>query len=65
MQLPPLRDDLQLSETAPAFDGAPQWVLNDPLRGRYFKLGEAAVRLLRQWRRGAAQAVLAAANQAG
>lgn len=65
MQLPPLRDDLQLSETAPAFDGAPQWVLNDPLRGRYFKLGEAAVRLLRQWRRGAAEAVLAAANQAG
>lgn len=62
MGLPPLRDDLQLSEAAPAFDGAPQWVLNDPLRGRYFKLGEAAVRLLRQWRLGEAPAVLAAAN---
>ncbi|KAF1072563.1 MAG: hypothetical protein GAK45_00153 [Pseudomonas citronellolis] len=65
MNLPPLRDDLQLSDAAPTFEGAPQWVLNDPLRGRYFKLGEAAVRLLRQWRRGAAATVLAAANQSG
>lgn len=61
--MPPLRDDLQLSEAAPAFDGAPQWVLNDPLRGRYFKLGEVAVRLLRQWARGDAEAVLAFANR--
>ncbi|MDF3932363.1 HlyD family efflux transporter periplasmic adaptor subunit [Pseudomonas citronellolis] len=65
MQLPALREDLQLSEAAPAFDGAPQWVLNDPLRGRYFKLGEAAVRLLRHWARGVPPAVLAAANQGG
>lgn len=63
LSLPALRDDLQLSEAAPAFDGAAQWVLNDPLRGRYFKLGEAAVRLLRQWALGAPLAVLAAANQ--
>lgn len=62
MSLPALRDDLQLSEAAPAFDGSPQWVLNDPLRGRYFKLGEAAVRLLRHWSRGDAPRVLAAAN---
>lgn len=65
MSLPALRDDLQLSESAPTFDGAPQWVLNDPLRGRYFKLGEAAVRLLRQWSRGEGAAVLAAANAGG
>lgn len=65
MSLPALRDDLQLSEAAPAFDGSPQWVLNDPLRGRYFKLGEAAVRLLRQWGRGDEARVLAAANGGG
>lgn len=63
LNLPALRDDLQLSEAAPTFDGAAQWVLNDPLRGRYFKLGEAAVRLLRQWALGAPLAVLRAANQ--
>ena len=44
--LPALRPDLQLSPAAPGLDGAPQWTLADPLRGRYFKLGAAAVRLL-------------------
>ena len=60
--LPGLRADLQLSPAAPALDGAPQWTLADPLRGRYFKLGAAAVRLLRHWSLGDAQQVLAAAN---
>ena len=62
MRLPPLRPDLQLSPAAPAADGTPQWTLADPLRGRYFKLGGSAIRLLRHWARGAAPAVLAAAN---
>ena len=60
--LPALRPDLQLSPAAPALDGAPQWTLADPLRGRYFKLGAAAVRLLRHWTLGEPQRVLAAAN---
>jgi len=63
MQLPALRPDLQLSNAAPANDGAPRWTLADPLRGRYFQLGEAAMRLLRHWSRGDAQQVLAAANR--
>ncbi|WP_191622942.1 biotin/lipoyl-binding protein [Pseudomonas fluorescens] len=62
MMLPALRADLQLSAAAPAFDGAPQWTLADPLRGRYFKLGSPAVRLLRHWALGDPQRVLAAAN---
>ncbi|BAU74816.1 Peptidase M50 [Metapseudomonas furukawaii] len=60
--LPALRPDLQLSPAAPGLDGAPQWTLADPLRGRYFKLGAAAVRLLRHWALGDPQRVLAAAN---
>lgn len=60
--LPALRPDLQLSPAAPGLDGAPQWTLADPLRGRYFKLGAAAVRLLRHWTLGEPQRVLAAAN---
>ncbi|WP_110690925.1 efflux RND transporter periplasmic adaptor subunit [Salinicola endophyticus] len=60
--LPALRPDLQLSPAAPGLDGAPQWTLADPLRGRYFKLGAAAVRLLRHWALGEPQRVLAAAN---
>jgi putative peptide zinc metalloprotease protein len=60
--LPALRPDLQLSPAAPGLDGAPQWTLADPLRGRYFKLGGAAMRLLRHWSLGDPQRVLQAAN---
>lgn len=60
--LPALRADLQLSPAAPGLDGAPQWTLADPLRGRYFKLGAAAVRLLRHWALGDPGRVLQAAN---
>jgi putative peptide zinc metalloprotease protein len=62
LALPALRPDLQLSSAAPALDGAPQWTLADPLRGRYFKLGAAAIRLLRHWPLGDPERVLAAAN---
>lgn len=62
MGLPALRPDLQLSPAAAALDGSPQWTLADPLRGRYFKLGCTALRLLRHWALGDAQRVLAAAN---
>ncbi len=62
MQLPPLRADLQLSQAGPTLDGAPQWTLADPLRGRYFKLGVPAMRLLRHWHLGDTEQVLRAAN---
>jgi putative peptide zinc metalloprotease protein len=63
MTLPSLRADLQLSAAAPALDGSPRWTLADPVRGRYFKLGTAAMRLLRHWSLGDAEQVLRAANR--
>ncbi|MGE7955734.1 biotin/lipoyl-binding protein [Pseudomonas sp. NPDC089530] len=63
MNLPGLRADLQLSPAAPALDGSPRWTLADPVRGRYFKLGAAAMRLLRHWSLGDAEQVLRAANR--
>ncbi|WP_277590190.1 biotin/lipoyl-binding protein [Pseudomonas chlororaphis] len=63
MNLPGLRADLQLSPAAPALDGSPRWILADPVRGRYFKLGAAAMRLLRHWSLGDANQVLRAANR--
>ena len=63
MILPALRADLQLSDAAPALDGSPRWTLADPVRGRYFKLGAAAIRLLRYWPLGEVDKVLGAANQ--
>ncbi|MDI2593072.1 biotin/lipoyl-binding protein [Pseudomonas sp. N3-W] len=63
MALPSLRADLQLSAAAPALDGSPRWTLADPVRGRYFKLGAAAMRLLRHWSLGDPEQVLRAANR--
>lgn len=63
MTLPSLRADLQLQAAAPALDGSPRWTLADPLRGRYFKLGAAAMRLLRHWSLGDPEQVLRAANR--
>lgn len=63
MTLPNLRADLQLTPAAPAVDGSPRWTLADPLRGRYFKLGAAAMRLLRHWSLGDPEQVLRAANR--
>lgn len=60
--LPALRPDLQLSVATPGLDGSPQWTLADPLRGKYFKLGAPAMRLLRHWPLGDALQVLKAAN---
>lgn len=63
MILPSLRADLQLQAAAPALDGSPRWTLADPVRGRYFKLGAAAMRLLRHWSLGDPEKVLQAANR--
>ncbi|MGF6397298.1 putative peptide zinc metalloprotease protein [Pseudomonas frederiksbergensis] len=63
MNLPSLRADLQLTTAAPALDGSPRWTLADPVRGRYFKLGAAAMRLLRHWSLGDPEHVLRAANR--
>ncbi|GKW08097.1 HlyD family efflux transporter periplasmic adaptor subunit [Pectobacterium carotovorum] len=60
--LPPLRADLQLVESAPGINGAPQWVLSDPITGRYFTMTPSAIRLLRHWPLRQPQQILAAAN---
>ncbi|MDY7562736.1 HlyD family efflux transporter periplasmic adaptor subunit [Pseudomonas sp. 10B1] len=63
MSLPSLRADLQLSQASASLDGSPRWTLADPVRGRYFKLSIAAIRLLRHWSLGDAEQVLQAANR--
>jgi putative peptide zinc metalloprotease protein len=58
-----LRADLSLVEAPAAPGGAPQWSLYDPVRARYFRLGERAFRLLRAWREGDPARILEAANR--
>ncbi|QQG29052.1 HlyD family efflux transporter periplasmic adaptor subunit [Pectobacterium carotovorum] len=60
--LPTLRADIQLAESATGLNGAPQWILSDPVTGRYFNLTPAAIRMLRHWALCHPQQVLAAAN---
>lgn len=47
--LPPMRDNLQLLAGGPEADGAPSWVLIDPLRGKYFQIGWQAYQILSRW----------------
>lgn len=56
--LPPLREDLRLIPGASAVDGAPTWVLVDPVRGKYFQIGWAAYQMLSRWNGRSAEAVL-------
>ncbi len=52
MVLPALRQDLQLLAGVPENDGRPSWLLYDPTRNRYFKLGKRGVDILRHWQPG-------------
>ncbi|OCX67240.1 hypothetical protein BFP70_03375 [Thioclava sp. SK-1] len=47
--LPTLRDDLQIERGAPLLSGAPAWVIYDPVRHRYFQVGQRMIEILRAW----------------
>jgi len=52
--LPPLRDDLRLFAAAPERDGSPAWVIQDPARNRFFRIGWLEFELLARWDAGSA-----------
>ncbi|MBF0588834.1 MAG: HlyD family efflux transporter periplasmic adaptor subunit [Magnetococcales bacterium] len=56
----PLRDDLSLLPGPNDVDGSPTWTLLDPVRNRYFRLGDVTVELLARWQPGPPQPVLEA-----
>lgn len=49
LNLPALRDDLQLLEAAPGLNGAPNWTVFDPIRNSYFRIGWLAFQCLSRW----------------
>jgi len=55
--LPPLRDDLRLFAAAPERDGSPAWVIQDPTRNRFFRIGWLEFELLARWDTGDAAAL--------
>lgn len=57
LALPPLREDLALHPGPTQKDGAPSWVIEDPLRARFFRIGWLEFELLTRWALGDAQEV--------
>lgn len=55
--LPPLREELSLHEGGAGHDGAPTWMLHDPLRNQYFRISWPAFEVLSRWHLGAPDAV--------
>lgn len=51
-KLPVLRQDLTVTPAAPGEDGAPTWLLYDPLKNKYYRLGQIAFCMLRSWQGG-------------
>ncbi len=62
--LPPLREDLTLHAGATQKDGAPSWVIEDPMRGRFFRIGWLEFEVLNRWHLGDARQVAEAVTQA-
>lgn len=47
--LPAIRDELKLMPAAPNADGTPAWVIQDPVRNRFFRIGWLEFELLLNW----------------
>lgn len=47
--LPALREELALHASAPAPDGSPAWVLQDPVRNLFFRIDWLAFEILSRW----------------
>lgn len=56
--LPRLREDLRLENASPNRDGSPSWMIHDPARNRFYRIGWLEFELLARWDAGNAQALL-------
>ncbi|MEL6373754.1 MAG: site-2 protease family protein [Pseudomonadota bacterium] len=63
--LPQLRQDLQLLRGAPTPDGAPTWLIYDPVRHRYFSLSGPSAAIVLAWDAVPAETLLTRLNAPG
>ncbi|CAI8858871.1 hypothetical protein EMIT0P176_320040 [Pseudomonas sp. IT-P176] len=49
LPLPPLREDLRLSEAANGSDGEPAWVIQDIVINRFYRIGWLEFECLLRW----------------
>ena len=56
--LPVLRDDLEIVPAAAQTNGAPSWVIFDPVSNRYFEIGRELLEMLMLWRAGSVESLI-------
>jgi putative peptide zinc metalloprotease protein len=57
--LPALREDLRLENASANRDGSPSWMIHDPARNRFFRIGWLEFELLARWDAGNADQLVA------
>ncbi|WP_369990836.1 HlyD family efflux transporter periplasmic adaptor subunit [Pseudomonas xanthosomatis] len=62
-RLPVLRRSLRLHPGPRSRDGSPSWTLEDPARGRFYRIGWPEAEMLSHWPKGSAEAVASAVSQ--
>ena len=65
VNLPELRQDLQIMEGTRHHNGSRSWVIFDPIRHQYFQVGEAAVHILGKWELKTVTAIISALRVEG
>ena len=56
--LPPLREELDLLKGVPDKSGAPNWMIYDPSRNHYFRIGWKYFQILKNWKLGTGNKIL-------
>ncbi len=50
MPLPKLREDLIIEPAGSFLNGSPSWLIHDPVRGQFFRIGQSTLELLSLWK---------------
>ncbi len=61
--LPPLREELDLMRGTPDRNGSPNWLIFDPSRNRYFRVGWKYFQILKNWALGTPEAIARAVTE--
>ena len=61
--LAPLREDLKLLKAPPRKDGSPAWMLHDPVRHQFYRIGWSEFEILRHWQYGDIEIIVSAVNR--
>lgn len=59
----PLREDLKLIQAPPNEDGSAAWMLHDPVRQQFFRIGWKEVEILKRWPCGSSRVIVSAVNE--